>query len=122
MTASWIERVTGSLEQKKQYKQYKARIEALPDNYRTAAQALERYFTYFGGISKGDVLVTMVDDLATLFEQAVANQTPIREIVGDDPVEFAETFLANYADGQWINKERRRLVETIDRVAGEASS
>ena len=122
MTASWIERVTGSLEQKKQYKQYKARIEALPENYRTAAQALERYFTYFGGISKGDVLVTMVDDLATLFEQAVANQTPIREIVGEDPVEFAETFLANYADGQWINKERRRLVETIDRVAGEASS
>jgi DNA-binding ferritin-like protein (Dps family) len=122
MTASWIERVTGSLEQKKQYKQYKARIEALPENYRTAAQAFERYFTYFGGISKGDVLVTMVDDLATLFEQAAANETPIRELVGDDPVEFAETFLANYADGQWINKERRRLVETIDRVAGEASS
>jgi hypothetical protein len=34
-------------------------------------------------------------------------------------VEFAETFLANYSQGQWIDKERQRLTETIDRVAGD---
>jgi hypothetical protein len=34
-------------------------------------------------------------------------------------VEFAETFLANYSEGQWINKERRRLTDTIDRAAGD---
>ena len=37
MAAKWIEVLTGSLEQKKQYRQYKARIEALPEPYRTAA-------------------------------------------------------------------------------------
>lgn len=31
MAAKWIEALTGSLEQKKQYKQAKARIEALPE-------------------------------------------------------------------------------------------
>src|SRR5207248_1092064 len=38
MAAKWIELVTGSLEQKKQYRQDKARIEALPEPYGTAAK------------------------------------------------------------------------------------
>ena len=37
MAAKWIEALTGSLEQKKQYKQDKARIDALPEPYATAA-------------------------------------------------------------------------------------
>jgi len=118
MAAKWIETVTGSLEEKKRYKQHKARVSQFPENYRTAVEALERYYMYFGGISKGDVLVTMLDDLADLFEQAAVDGTPIRAIVGDDPVEFAETFIANYSEGQWINKERIRLTDAIDRVAG----
>jgi DNA-binding ferritin-like protein (Dps family) len=118
MAAKWIEAVTGTLEEKRQYKQHKARIRRLPENYRTAVDALERYYMYFGGISKGDVLVKMLDDLADLFEQAAVDGTGIRAIVGDDPVEFAETFIANYSEGQWINKERTRLIDAIDRVAG----
>ena len=54
MAAKWIETLTGSLEQKKQYKQYKARIEALPEPYGTAAKALQRYFMYYGGVTDGD--------------------------------------------------------------------
>ena len=42
MAAKWIEALTGSLEQKKQYRQYKARIAALPEPYGTAAKAFER--------------------------------------------------------------------------------
>ncbi len=121
MNMGWIEQVTGSLEQKKQYRQYKARKEQLPANYRTAIDALERYLTYFGAISKGDVLLSMLGDLAELFEQSAANGTPIREVVGEDPVEFAEEFLRNYAEGQWINKERERLTNAIDSVTGNDS-
>ena len=36
---SWIEKLTGSLEQKKQYKQAVARIDALPEPYRTLTRA-----------------------------------------------------------------------------------
>ncbi|WGW12645.1 DUF1048 domain-containing protein [Saxibacter everestensis] len=119
MAAGWIEQLTGSLEQKKQYKRYKKRVEQLPADYRTAATALERYLTYFGAIAKGDVLLAMLEDLADLFEQSAADGTSIREIVGDDPVEFAETFIRNYADGQWINKERERLIKAIDAASEE---
>lgn len=62
---------------------------------------------------------SMLDDLADLFEQAAANGTPIREIVGDDPVEFIETFVQNYPEGQWISRQRERLNNAIERAAGE---
>ncbi len=114
----FIEKIIGDIGDKRRWRQYKTRTKQLPENYRTAIDALERYLTYFGAITKGDTLMSMLEDLADLFEQSAASGTPIRAIVGDDPVEFAETFLANYAEGQWINKERKRLTDTIDRVAG----
>jgi DNA-binding ferritin-like protein (Dps family) len=116
-----IEKVVGSFGDKKRWRDHKARTKRLPPNYRAAIDALERYLTYFGAITKGDILMSMLDDLADLFEQSAANGTPIRAIVGDDPVEFAETFLRNYAEGQWINKERARLTEAIDRAAAQES-
>ena len=114
MAAKWIETLTGSLEQKKQYKQYKARIEALPEPYGTVAKALQRYFMYYGGVTDGETALTMFGDFADLWERAAADGTPVREIVGDDPVEFAETFAQAYTGKQWIDKERARLTKAIE--------
>ncbi len=78
----------------------------------------QRYSWYFGhGTAYGGL--PMLEDLADLFEQGTANGTPIREIAGEDPVEFAEAFLRNYPEGQWISRERERLTSAIDRAAGE---
>ena len=114
MAAKWIETLTGSLEQKKQYRQHKARIEALPEPYRAAVKAFERYFMYYGGITDGDTLVTMFGDFADLWERAAVDGTPVGDIVGDDPVGFAEAFTQAYGGKQWIDKERARLVQAID--------
>ena len=119
MVAGWIEQVTGSLEGKRHYRRYRARVQQLPGGYRTTALAMERYLTYRGAITKGDVLMSMLDDLVELFEQSAARATPIRDVLGEDPVEFAETFLENYADGQWITKERVRLTRAVDAAAGD---
>jgi DNA-binding ferritin-like protein (Dps family) len=112
--ANWIETLTGSLEQKKQYRQYKARIEALPEPYGTAAKALQRYFMYYGGYTDGETLMTMMGDAVELWERAAADGTSVRAIVGEDPVEFAETFAQAYTGTQWIDKERARLIKSID--------
>jgi DNA-binding ferritin-like protein (Dps family) len=105
---------------KRRWRQYKARTRQLPENYRTAVDALERYLMYFGPADGGSA-AAMFEDLADLFEQAAADGTPVRAIVGEDPVEFAEAFLRNYPEGQWINRERERLTNAIDRVAGNES-
>ena len=110
--------ISTMITEKRRYRQYKARIEQLPASYRTAVAALERYTNYLGGLGDGASILSMLDDLADLFERGAADGTPVREIVGEDPVEFAETFLQNYPKGQWISRERERLTNAIDRAAG----
>lgn len=114
MAAKWIEALTGSLEQKKQYKQDVRRVDALPEPYRVAAKATHRYLMYSGGVTGGESLVTMFHDLADLWERAAADGTPVRDIVGADPVEFAETFGQAYVGERWIDKERARLTRAIE--------
>ncbi|GII34879.1 DUF1048 domain-containing protein [Planotetraspora mira] len=116
----YLEMVTGPLEDKRRYRQYKARTEQLPASYHTAIDALQRYMMFFGP-GKADSLLAMLEDLADLFEQSAANGTPIRAVVGEDPVEFAEAFLRNYPEGQWISRERERLANAIDRVTDDKS-
>jgi len=112
--ANWIETITGSLEQKKQYRQYKARTEALPEPYASAAKAFQRYFMYYAGFVDGETLITMMGDFVELWERAAADGTSVRDIAGEDPVEFAETFAQSYKGTQWIDKERARLVSAIE--------
>lgn len=120
MTPKWLEAVTGPLDQKKQYREAMARLGALPEPYNAAAKALHRYFMYTGGIADGGSLTTMVADFADLFERAAADGTPLREVVGAEPVEFAEAFMQAYNGKQWIDKERRRLTQAIaDAEGGE---
>ena len=113
--SGFMDKVVGDLGEKKRWKQYRARIAALPDGYGTAAEAIERYLLR-AGAQGYDASVQMWEDLADLFERAAADGTPIRAIVGDDPVGFAETCSANYGTKDWRAKERERLVDSIARA------
>lgn len=108
--------------EKKRWRAYKARTKALPQPYRATVDAVERYLMNSGETpTDGQQLVTLFEDLADLFERAAADGTPVRDLVGADPVEFAETFARTYSDGGWIAKERARLARTIDELAGDGS-
>ena len=99
---------------KRRWRQYKARSRQLPSTYRTAIEAVERYLMYNAIPENADSAASMFEDLADLFEQAAADGTPIREVVGEDPVEFAEAFGQNYSKPGWINRERERLTRAIE--------
>ncbi|MEV0625301.1 DUF1048 domain-containing protein [Nonomuraea wenchangensis] len=114
----YLEILTGSLDEKKRWRQYKARVKQLPDNYRIAVEALERYLMHFGP-ADGAGAMTMYEDLADLFEQGAADGTPIRDLFGDDPIEFAEAFMANYPLGQYRARERARFTSAVARAAGD---
>ncbi|WP_203336338.1 DUF1048 domain-containing protein [Nocardioides limicola] len=107
--------------EKRRWKRYKARTARLAAPYGPAVEALERYLMYYAAITKGDVLMSMLEDLADLFEQGAADGTSIRALVGPDPVEFAEEFVQNYSEAQWISKERTRLTKAIDLLAAQES-
>src|SRR5260370_29403502 len=94
---------TAWTEQKWRYRQYKARTERLPANYHSAIDALERYTEFFGP-GTGDSLMSMLENLGGLFAQSAANRTPVRAVVAEEPVEFAEAFLRQYPAGPCISR------------------
>ncbi|WP_210506687.1 DUF1048 domain-containing protein [Naasia sp. SYSU D00057] len=114
-----FEKLIGDLGDKKQYREYKQRVKALPDGYRQAAAALERYLLHLGPSDDGKSLIAMLSDLADLLEQSAAAGVPVRDVVGSEPADFADTFMENYGGGSWIRKERARLSDAIDRASGE---
>lgn len=107
---------------KRRWWAYKARVKQLPQPYRDAVDAIERYLMYFGGVADGDGVASLFEDVADLFEQAAADEKPIRGIVGDDPVEFVNDLIRNYSGGGYIDRERRRLVDAINRAADETTA
>jgi DNA-binding ferritin-like protein (Dps family) len=122
MATNLLELIIGSIDDKRRWRAHKARVKALPEPYRTSVDAVERFLMHSGEIpTDWSRAAQMFDDLAELFEGAAADGTPVREIVGDDPLEFVETFVATYSDGGWIEKERQRLRTAIDRASGEES-
>ncbi|WP_053731085.1 DUF1048 domain-containing protein [Streptomyces sp. WM6378] len=103
---------------KKRWRTYKARVKELPGNYRTAVEAIERNLMHFVPTDE-DSNASMFEDLADLFEQAAADGTPIREVVGEDPVEFVEAFARNYSEGGYVPaRARKQLTDDIARAAG----
>lgn len=72
-----------------------------------------------GGLAGGAVLLEMMRDLLELMESTAENRSPVREVVGEDPVEFIETFITSYTDKTWMDKERARLRDAIDRAAAQ---
>lgn len=117
---SVLDKIIGDLAHKRQYREYKARQRALPEPYRATAIALDRYLMHLGATEDGGTLVRMLDDLITLLEQGAADATPLRQLLGDDPVDFIETFLENYSRGSWIVKERNRLRRSVAEAADRA--
>ena len=101
---------------KRRWRRYKARVKALPEPYRTAVDAIEHYNF---GRGDGAGWAEMLEDLADLFEQAAADGTPIREVVGEDPVAFVEAFVQNYPEGHWRARERQRFISAIERIERE---
>ncbi|WP_067844439.1 DUF1048 domain-containing protein [Nocardia lijiangensis] len=102
---------------KRRWRQYKARARELPPNYRGAIEAIERYLMHFVPID-GDSNASMFEDLADLFERAAADGTPIREIVGEDPVVFVEAFVQNYSEGGYVPaRARKQLTDALARSA-----
>jgi DNA-binding ferritin-like protein (Dps family) len=103
---------------KRRWRAYKARVRQLPPNYRTTVEAIERYLMHFGPMD-GDSAASVLEDVADLFERAAADGTPIREIVGEDPVEFVEALVGNYEKGGYVTREQKRLTDAIARAEEE---
>ena len=111
---SWISaKIIGP---KKEWREYKRRVKALPAPYATAVAGIERYLMHFGGVNDADSITSLFGDVIDIFERAAADNTPIRDIVGEDPVEFADALIRNYQQTGYVAKEQARLRDSITKA------
>lgn len=111
MSTNWIEKVTGDLAEKKEWRAFTARMKALPENYREAYEAFQRYTFTCGGMD--DAGIKALYDLGDLLEQSALDGLALRQVIGNNPAEFIENFLSNYPRGKWITREQDRLNTAI---------
>ena len=107
--------VTKVIGDKRRWRAHKARVKQLPRGYREAVEAIERYLMLFG-VLDSDNAASLFEDVANLFEQAAADGTPIRIIVGEDPAEFVEALIRNYPRGGYVDREKARLASNIEQA------
>jgi DNA-binding ferritin-like protein (Dps family) len=101
---------------KKEWRAYKARVKALPKPYMEAVAGVERYVMHFGGINDAVQAQSLFNDVIDIFERAAADNTPIRDVVGEDPVEFADALIRNYQQTGYVAKEQGRLRDSITKA------
>jgi DNA-binding ferritin-like protein (Dps family) len=118
MSENFLTKMIGD---KRQWREYKARVRSLPPAYKEAVDAIERYVMRFGP-TDADSAASLLNDIADIFEQAAADSSPIRQIVGQDPVAFVDALIRNYTAGGWVAKEQQRLISAIDDAAGDAGA
>jgi DNA-binding ferritin-like protein (Dps family) len=112
---NFVQKVIGD---KRRWRAYRMRVKNLPPAYRATVDAIEHYLMHFGP-AEAESAASLFEDVADLFERAAADSTPIRDIVGDDPVEFVEALARNYDKAGYVDRERQRLVSRIEAAAAE---
>ncbi len=76
---------------KRQWRSHRARVDALPRDYRIVYQELQKYFFKVGSVEL--TTTHILGDLLDFFEQGVADGKQVRELVGQDVAAFADDLL-----------------------------
>ncbi|MBC1591870.1 DUF1048 domain-containing protein [Listeria welshimeri] len=97
-------------EEKRDYKLYKKRIAALPEDYKTAMTAIE---TYLWNFAKGAGMFEILKNVLEMFENAAADNLELKAVIGDDLAEFADNLLNEYPEETWMDKQRTKLRDSI---------
>ncbi|GGI16123.1 DUF1048 domain-containing protein [Gottfriedia solisilvae] len=102
------------LNDKKEYKEMMARVEALPGDYPEAYKKICNYMWTFSAGSGMDMLRIQYD-LIDLFEDGAADGKDVLEITGEDVTAFANGLIEQAK--RWDDKLRNNLNKSIlDRV------
>ncbi|MCU9613073.1 DUF1048 domain-containing protein [Caldibacillus lycopersici] len=98
------------LEDKKEYREMMARVEALPSDYEETYKKICNYMWSFSSGSGMDMLRIQYD-LIDLFEEGAAAGKNVWEVTGEDVTAFADGLMEQAK--RWDNKFRNNLNKSI---------
>ncbi|WP_071130732.1 DUF1048 domain-containing protein [Enterococcus timonensis] len=98
-------------QEKKEYKLFKQKVAALPEDYRFVFNEIQKYLWNFSDAS-GRKTLKVLNDLYEMFAQGAADQQDVIEITGPDVGEFAENIVREIADS-WMEDRKQKLNKKI---------
>mgnify|MGYP005984508965 CR=1 FL=1 len=102
--------------EKKQYRKVKKEMKELPKPYAETLEALEKYMWNFAKTSK---FMDVLEELLQIFQENAAEGVPVGNVIGDDPVTFADTIMAQYPDELWLITYQNHLRSQVKKVLSE---
>lgn len=100
MQKSILELLVGDLDEKRVYRVFMKRVNALPSDYRYAFKRIQRYLYNFGAE------MVVLTQLAELFEESAAQGKPVLDVIGSDVAAFCDELIQACAKSDETAKER----------------
>lgn len=106
-----IEKIIGSLDDKREWKAMEARAKALPSEYRNAYNAIKKYLYTSGGLTDWKDISRIFGGILDLLEESAAEGKKITDFTGEDVAAFCDELVKD--SKTWQDKYRAKLNNTI---------
>ncbi|MBS3679808.1 DUF1048 domain-containing protein [Ornithinibacillus massiliensis] len=110
---NFIEKIIGSLDDKREWKAIERRAKALPREYHNAYKAIQNYMWTVGGLTDWKDISRIFDGILDLFEEGAAAGKKVTDLTGEDVASFCEELVKEAKT--WKDKYREKLNNTIGR-------
>lgn len=102
--------ISTMIQDKKRYKQFLKDVNALPAPYAQTLIALQKYLWNF---ARSGSMIDPLEEILNMFQEYAAGNVPVQQIVGSDPVIFAESIMAQYPEVLWLIKYQNQLRQQV---------
>ena len=110
---SFIEKIIGSLDEKREWKAMEARANAFPSEYRNAYKAIQKYiWTVGGGPTDWRDSSRIFYSILELFEEGIVNGKKVIDLTGKDVAAFCDDLVKD--EKTWKDPYRKKLNDTIN--------
>lgn len=110
---SFIDKIIGSLADKREWRAMEKRAKHLPNEYYNAYNAIQKYMWTAGGTTDWREVSRIFNGIIDLFEEGAAERKKVTDITGKDVAAFCDELVKDLET--WKDKYRIKLNQTIDR-------
>lgn len=108
-----FEKISGSMDDKREWKELEARSQALPSEYHNAYNAIKKYIWTSDSPSDWKDISRIFGGIIDLFEEGAAEGKKVTDLTGEDVAAFCDELVKDSIT--WRDKYRAKLNETIGR-------
>ncbi|WP_059104238.1 DUF1048 domain-containing protein [Shouchella shacheensis] len=109
---SIFEKIIGSLDEKREWKEMEERAKVLPSEYRNAYNAIKKYMWTTGAApSNWKDISRIFGGILDLFEEGAAEGKKVTDLTGEDVSAFCDELVKD--EKTWKDKYRAKLNDTI---------